>query len=75
MIQRITVLGATGSIGCNTLDVVRRHPGRYQVFALAADRNAALMAQQRCYQPVVPPPYSAAAPPWRMWRRMPTPIW
>lgn len=46
MIQRITVLGSTGSIGCNTLDVVRRHPGRYQVLALAAGRNAALMAQQ-----------------------------
>ncbi|CAD5108286.1 1-deoxy-D-xylulose-5-phosphate reductoisomerase [Zestomonas carbonaria] len=33
--QRITVLGATGSIGLSTLDVVARHPERYQVFALS----------------------------------------
>ncbi|MDI9777829.1 1-deoxy-D-xylulose-5-phosphate reductoisomerase [Pseudomonas putida] len=33
--QRITVLGATGSIGLNTLDVIARHPERYQVFALS----------------------------------------
>ena len=33
--QRITVLGATGSIGLSTLDVVARHPDRYQVFALS----------------------------------------
>ncbi len=33
--QKITVLGATGSIGLSTLDVVARHPDRYQVFALS----------------------------------------
>ncbi|MGR3992511.1 1-deoxy-D-xylulose-5-phosphate reductoisomerase [Pseudomonas sp. 1121_17] len=33
--QRITVLGATGSIGLSTLDVIGRHPERYQVFALS----------------------------------------
>ncbi len=32
--QQITVLGATGSIGLSTLDVIARHPSRYQVFAL-----------------------------------------
>ncbi|MHC5349572.1 1-deoxy-D-xylulose-5-phosphate reductoisomerase [Metapseudomonas furukawaii] len=32
--QRITVLGATGSIGLSTLDVIARHPERYQAFAL-----------------------------------------
>ena len=32
--QRITVLGATGSIGLSTLDVIARHPERYEVFAL-----------------------------------------
>ncbi len=32
--QRITVLGATGSIGLSTLDVIARHPDRYEVFAL-----------------------------------------
>ena len=35
--QRITVLGATGSIGGNTLDVVARHPERFEVFALTAN--------------------------------------
>jgi 1-deoxy-D-xylulose-5-phosphate reductoisomerase len=34
--QRICILGATGSIGTNTLDVVSRHPDRFEVFALAA---------------------------------------
>jgi 1-deoxy-D-xylulose-5-phosphate reductoisomerase len=34
MSQWITVLGATGSIGSSTLDVVRRHPARYRVYAL-----------------------------------------
>lgn len=35
-IQKITVLGSTGSIGVSTLDVIRRHPDRYQAFALCA---------------------------------------
>ena len=35
-LQRITVLGATGSIGMSTLDVVARHPERFQAFALTA---------------------------------------
>jgi len=34
--QRITVLGATGSIGASTLDVIARHPARFEVFALTA---------------------------------------
>ena len=34
--QNITVLGATGSIGSSTLDVISQHPERYQVFALTA---------------------------------------
>ncbi len=34
VVQHITVLGATGSIGLSTLDVIARHPDRYQVFAL-----------------------------------------
>ncbi len=37
MMQQITVLGATGSIGLNTLDVIRRHPGRFTVYALTAN--------------------------------------
>ena len=38
--QNITILGATGSIGVNTLDVVARHPERFQVVALSAHRQA-----------------------------------
>ncbi len=37
--KQITILGATGSIGQSTLDVLRRHPGHYQVFALTAARS------------------------------------
>jgi len=36
---QITLLGATGSIGKSTLDVVARHPGRYQIYALTANTN------------------------------------
>lgn len=35
-VQNVTVLGATGSIGVSTLDVIRRHPDRYRAFALCA---------------------------------------
>jgi 1-deoxy-D-xylulose-5-phosphate reductoisomerase len=49
MKQRITILGSTGSIGTNTLDVVARHPDRFEVFALSAatqvDRMLAQCAQ------------------------------
>ena len=38
-VQGITVLGATGSIGQSTLDVVRRHPDRYRIVALTAHRQ------------------------------------
>ena len=43
--QQITVLGATGSIGLSTLDVIARHPDRYQAFALSGySRLAELLA-------------------------------
>ena len=38
--QQLTILGSTGSIGVNTLDIVRRHPQRYRVVALCAHRQA-----------------------------------
>jgi 1-deoxy-D-xylulose-5-phosphate reductoisomerase len=45
MTQGLTLLGATGSIGASTLDVVARHPGRFRVYALTAHRSAdALLA-------------------------------
>ncbi len=46
MKQRITVLGSTGSIGVNTLDVVARHADRFEVFALSAARQVDLMLAQ-----------------------------
>ena len=53
MTQRITVLGSTGSIGVNTLDVVARHPERFEVFALSAARQVELMlAQCQRFEPV-----------------------
>ncbi len=49
---QITVLGATGSIGLSTLDVIARHPGRYQAFALTAfSRIAELRALCCRYRP------------------------
>ncbi len=52
MKQRVCVLGATGSIGVNTLDVIARHPGRYEVFALSAhSRVEELLAQCRRFKP------------------------
>jgi 1-deoxy-D-xylulose-5-phosphate reductoisomerase len=44
--QRIAVLGSTGSIGANTLDVAARHAGRFEVFALSAATQVDLMVQQ-----------------------------
>ncbi len=44
--QRITVLGSTGSIGVNTLDVIERHPDRFEVFALSAATQVDLIATQ-----------------------------
>jgi 1-deoxy-D-xylulose-5-phosphate reductoisomerase len=46
MKQRVTVLGSTGSVGCNTLDVIARHPERFEVFALSAATQVDLMLQQ-----------------------------
>ncbi|MCC6793402.1 MAG: 1-deoxy-D-xylulose-5-phosphate reductoisomerase [Thermomicrobiales bacterium] len=42
----LAILGSTGSIGCQTLDVVNEHPDRFRVVALAAGANAGLLAQQ-----------------------------
>lgn len=44
--QRLVVLGATGSIGVNTLDVVARHPERFEVMALSAQHKVDLLAEQ-----------------------------
>jgi len=46
MKQRIAVLGSTGSIGTNTLDVVARHPERFEVVALSAATQVDLLLEQ-----------------------------
>ena len=47
--QQITILGSTGSIGQNTLDVVSRHPDRYRITALTANNDIDTLEQQ-CIQ-------------------------
>ena len=44
--KAISILGSTGSIGTQTLDIVRSHPDRFQVVGLAAGRNIELLAAQ-----------------------------
>jgi 1-deoxy-D-xylulose-5-phosphate reductoisomerase len=47
--QGLTILGSTGSIGTSTLDVVARHPDKFQIIALTANRQVDLLFQQ-CLQ-------------------------
>lgn len=52
--RHITILGATGSVGLSTLDVVRRHPDRFSVYALTAGTRAKELAELcREFQPEV----------------------
>jgi hypothetical protein len=63
--QRLAILGATGSIGCSTLDVAARHPERFEIVGLSAYRRIdELAAQCRRFAPrvaVVPDRERAAA--------------
>jgi 1-deoxy-D-xylulose-5-phosphate reductoisomerase len=43
--RRVSVLGATGSVGQNTLDLIARHPDRFEVIALTGHSNAARLAE------------------------------
>ncbi len=60
LVKRLAVLGSTGSIGQQTLDVVRALPRRFSIVGLAAGKNIALLAEQIkefkpefvCYSPV-----------------------
>ncbi|HEY6335706.1 MAG TPA: 1-deoxy-D-xylulose-5-phosphate reductoisomerase [Alphaproteobacteria bacterium] len=45
-LRHITVLGSTGSVGRNTLDLVERNPAKFRVEALTANTNATLLAEQ-----------------------------
>jgi 1-deoxy-D-xylulose-5-phosphate reductoisomerase len=44
--RRVTILGSTGSVGCNTAELLEADPGAYEIEALVALRNAELLAQQ-----------------------------
>lgn len=52
MAKRISILGSTGSIGCQTLDVIKDYPEEFQVLALTGRKNVSLLAQQvKTFQP------------------------
>lgn len=52
--KRLAILGSTGSIGTQTLDVVRRHPDLYEVYAICANRSVDLLVEQaREFRPEV----------------------
>jgi 1-deoxy-D-xylulose-5-phosphate reductoisomerase len=54
VVRGVTVLGATGSIGKSTLDVLSRHPERYAVVALSANKDVAgMLALCRVYRPKI----------------------
>ncbi len=42
----VTILGSTGSVGCNTIDLIQRHPDAFTVQALTANNSVALLAEQ-----------------------------
>ncbi len=44
--RRVSILGSTGSIGCNTIDLIERRPGAYAVEALTANGNVEMLAGQ-----------------------------
>jgi len=46
MTRRVTILGSTGSIGRQALEVVRAHPGRFEIIGLSASSNADLLQKQ-----------------------------
>ncbi len=52
--KKVVILGSTGSIGTNTLDVLRREAGKFRVVGLAAGRNVKLLREQvREFKPAV----------------------
>jgi 1-deoxy-D-xylulose-5-phosphate reductoisomerase len=53
-VKAISLLGSTGSIGTQTLDIVAQHPDQFRIVGLAAGRNVALLAQQiRQFRPAI----------------------
>ena len=60
--RRVAILGSTGSIGTQALQVIAEHPEHYDVVALCAGTNAALLAEQvKTFRPAVAGMYDAAA--------------
>jgi 1-deoxy-D-xylulose-5-phosphate reductoisomerase len=57
--KRVAILGSTGSIGTQALDVIARHPDRFEVVGLAAGRNVTLLAEQ--LERFHPPVHASAA--------------
>lgn len=52
--KKVAILGSTGSIGTQALDVIARHRGRFAVAGLAAGKNVALLAEQvRLFEPAI----------------------
>jgi len=52
--KAITILGSTGSIGTQTLDIVTHHPDQFRVVGLAAGSNVTLLAEQiRAFKPEI----------------------
>src|SRR6185437_14498759 len=50
--RKIAILGSTGSVGQQTIDLISRAPGAYETVALTANKNVALLAEQaRALQP------------------------
>jgi 1-deoxy-D-xylulose-5-phosphate reductoisomerase len=53
-VKKISILGSTGSIGTQTLDIVSQYPDQFQVIGLATGNNVALLAQQiRTFRPQI----------------------
>ena len=53
-LKRLTILGSTGSVGTQTLDLVAENPSAYQICALIGGRNVALLAEQaRKFRPEI----------------------
>ena len=50
--QKFSLLGSTGSIGTQTLDIVREHSEKFEIVAIAAGRNIELLAGSRRQRPV-----------------------
>jgi len=44
--KSVSVLGSTGSVGCNTLDLMARHPDKFKAVAISGNRNVELLAEQ-----------------------------